>query len=92
MLVAAFLFGTLIGELQDIFYSINKTAREIESHIEEVSSFLISNRFQMYFLFHTSCFVESLRGVLPLCVNIVVQSIWTAPAQDKRLDQIQVLK
>jgi len=44
MLVAAFLFGTLIGELQDIFYSINKSAREIESHIEEVSSFLISNR------------------------------------------------
>ena len=49
MLVAAFLFGTLIGELQDIFYSLNKTAREIESHIEVVSSFLISNRSRVWF-------------------------------------------
>ena len=44
MLLAAFLFGTLIGELQELFAAMNKNARELEEYMDGVISFLIRNK------------------------------------------------
>ena len=44
MLLAAFLFGTLIGELQELFAAMNKNARELEEYMDGVISFLVRNK------------------------------------------------
>ncbi len=44
MLLAAFLFGTLIGELQELFAAMNKNNREMEEYMDGVISFLTRNK------------------------------------------------
>ena len=44
MLTAAFLFGILISELQEVFVSLNKGARQLDEYIDGITAFLRRNR------------------------------------------------